>query len=409
MDESHPRTRPEDVEQDPVPPTSDLDTPSLFDDGWGSSDGTPEEGTDASSDGPGEPIPSSPGGLDDLVTRLGDDRPPRWAMSWRPVGEEEPGEVPGDHHPARTASFEIREDEADRPTGDDAAEDTPGVAFDGDDPRDESPEDTAVAVPSDVPTEPSDPPPPAFDATTPPSPHPSIDATADPAIDPAIDPGQPTETSDEADPAPPEATTPDEVPAEPAAETRPMTTGTFVTSSADRDSHRDLQQDEEPWTIDRETAGWAAWGGWIAAATITAAWVLTAFSTSPSTPAVAPLVPLVEVPVVEPPGDPEPVASGGPLGRPAGAPDQAFLLEEIAVLQQEVAALRLETAAAGLLMADHARLDAESERLSRRWAAAVQRLSYFDAELEREQAERQAIARELDETLRLLDETRSSE
>mgnify|MGYP003334720859 CR=1 FL=1 len=103
------------------------------------------------------------------------------------------------------------------------------------------------------------------------------------------------------------------------------------------------------------------------------------------------------------------MASEVPLGRPAGAPDQAFLLEEIAVLQQEVAALRLETAAAGLLMADHARLDAESERLSRRWAAAVQRLSYFDAELEREQAERQAIARELDETLRLLDEARSSE
>ena len=187
-----------------------------------------------------------------------------------------------------------------------------------------------------------------------------------------------------------------------------MTTGTAVTSSADRDAHRDLLQDEEPWTIDRETAGWATWGGWIAAATITAAWVLTAFSTSPSTPVVAPLVPLVEIPVVEPPREAEPMASEVPLGRPAGAPDQAFLLEEIAVLQQEVAALRLETAAAGLLMADHARLDAESERLSRRWAAAVQRLSYFDAELEREQAERQAIARELDETLRLLDEARSS-
>lgn len=49
----------------------------------------------------------SKGSLDRIVTRLDGNRPPKWAMNWRPHGEEaETAEVAGDHHPARIAATE---------------------------------------------------------------------------------------------------------------------------------------------------------------------------------------------------------------------------------------------------------------------------------------------------------------
>ena len=49
----------------------------------------------------------SKGSLDRIVTRLDDNRPPKWAMNWRPTGEEaEAAEASGDHHPARIAATE---------------------------------------------------------------------------------------------------------------------------------------------------------------------------------------------------------------------------------------------------------------------------------------------------------------
>ena len=65
----------------------------------------------AASDAPSEPgatePPISPSkgneGLEELATRLPEDHPPKWAMNWKPTGEQEHREIPGEHHPARTA------------------------------------------------------------------------------------------------------------------------------------------------------------------------------------------------------------------------------------------------------------------------------------------------------------------
>ena len=47
------------------------------------------------------------GSLHRIVTRLDGHRPPKWAMNWRPIGEEDDtAETPGDHHPARIAATE---------------------------------------------------------------------------------------------------------------------------------------------------------------------------------------------------------------------------------------------------------------------------------------------------------------
>ena len=80
-----------------VPAEGSSETPPLF-------DLDPTEPTKP----PGDPVesrgaPESGEGLGGLVTRLSDDHPPRWAMNWRPNGKDEDGEIPGEHHPARTA------------------------------------------------------------------------------------------------------------------------------------------------------------------------------------------------------------------------------------------------------------------------------------------------------------------
>ena len=47
------------------------------------------------------------GSLNRIVTRLDGHRPPKWAMNWRPTGEEEEtAQTPADHHPARIAATE---------------------------------------------------------------------------------------------------------------------------------------------------------------------------------------------------------------------------------------------------------------------------------------------------------------
>ena len=67
---------------------------------------TPDPTADPIPDPTGEtpsPTPSTSEGLEELATRLPQDHPPKWAMNWKPTGEEEDQDIPGDHHPARHA------------------------------------------------------------------------------------------------------------------------------------------------------------------------------------------------------------------------------------------------------------------------------------------------------------------
>ena len=297
--------------------------------------------------------PASPtkDGLEELATRLPEDHPPKWAMNWRPSGDEEDQEIPGEHHPARHAG------------GSDDHSSAGSM-----DPETEAGDlETGMAC---------------------------QDASPEPG--PAATSG-PNNPSTPADPVGPGPTEPG--PSEPG----PIEPGPIEPSEA-MDAELPATGAPEPSGSMRSTPAASRGGGqlgWIAAAIVLLAWLGVEIGTMSIDPATDNLDDATEVPLQ------------APLARPSPDPSREILLEEIAVLQNEVAilqdevaVLRSEHGAAMLLREDHERIATELSRLERRRAVTLEQLMFLEASLERERQERAILASELDHAQRFLDETR---
>ncbi|MCP4833538.1 MAG: hypothetical protein GY895_02125 [Phycisphaera sp.] len=350
------------------PSREDSETPFLFDE--------LTEGTPARKD-PGSSTPPPRGdGLEGLATRLPGDQAPRWAMNWRPTGEDQAKEIPGEHHPARTAGIVDEE-----PAETEVVESTTPVASEASAVDPESNDDSHSAESIDeIETDPTETE--VVESTTPVASEGSV-----------IDP----ESNDDSHSAESIEAVPEDMTVRPA----------LVTSRTWEGGNRRHPQPPEKIDDDRidhrapadhgRRTGGSGRMGWIAAAVIGLIWVGVEIARPSSTPAAPPAV-TADVAPVEP-----------TLARPAPDPERAMMLEEIGILQDELAVLRRELGAAHILRDDHERISTSLQRFERRWTNALDQLQFLESSLQREEEERMAIAAELDRTQRMLDEARSSD
>lgn len=352
-----------------APPREDSKTPSLFDE---TTEGTPEIPEDSQ---PSAPTPRGEG-LEALATRVPRDQAPRWAMNWRPTGEDQAKEIPGERHPARTAgiaseeSTEIQDADSTTPVASESSVVDPG-------PNDaaESIESVEASHEETIKDE-------EVESTTPVAPDSSV-------VDPESNEAPESTESFEAIP---EETT--ERPALVTSRTWEGGTKRHPQPPETRDddrAHRQAPSDHG------RRAGGSGRLGWIAAAIIALIWagveIAGPSSTPPATPAATTDVAPFET----------------TLARPAPDPERAMMLEEIGILQDELAVLRRELGAASILRDDHERISTSLQRFERRWTNALDQLQFLESSLQREEEERMAIAEELDRTQQMLDEARGSD
>ncbi|MBC03311.1 MAG: hypothetical protein CMJ34_08425 [Phycisphaerae bacterium] len=325
----------DDPESPASPPQVDVDPPDL------SSREEPQPGSASTS--------STNDGLESLVTRLPKDHPPRWAMNWRPTGQEENEAIPGEHHPARhpeprepgTEAVRTDPPRTDEPVAEEAIIEASSTS---------DPEN----MPADIPMPTARP----MDFVTP-EPEASELPTAEP------------ETPELAPPEPDEAST-------------------AIATEREKVGEEPGSTDPSPRTGDGRL-------GWFAAAFVALAWIGAELATDRS-----------ESAAVEAEASAEP-ATRPALARPAPDPNRMLLTEQIAVLEAEVGVLRGELAAAMLLRDDHEQMTIEIGRLERRWDVALDQFQFLEASLEMERQERTDLAIELDRAQRFLDEARGTD